>query len=98
MSQRLNVRIESPTAEIKGICSKIEENGIYSKFIEYMAEVDFEEDDDDSQEVETFSIDKDDIEFFQWEEEVEDSWVEDLKTLNNFLSNGGKIYVCTYYV
>ena len=96
MSQRLNVRIENQTVSVKEIYNKIKEEGIYSKFIEYMAEIDFEEEeDDDCQKVDTFSIDKGDIEFFQWEEEVKDSWIEDLKTLNEFIKNGGKIYVCT---
>ena len=96
MSQRLNVRIENQTISVKEIYNKLKEEGIYSKFIEYMAEMDFEEEEEDNyQEVDTFSLDKGDIEFFQWEEEVEDSWIEDLKTLNDFIENGGKIYVST---
>tara|TARA_R110000737_G_scaffold73333_1_gene101807 strand:- start:202 stop:495 length:294 start_codon:yes stop_codon:yes gene_type:complete len=94
MSQRPNVRIVNPTESVKGICHKLKEEGIYSKFIEYMAEMDFEEEEEDNyQKVETFSLDKGDIEFFQWEEEVKYSWLRNLKTLNDFIENGGKIYI-----
>jgi hypothetical protein len=94
MSQRPNVRIVNPTESVKGICNKLKEEGIYSKFIEYMAEMDFEEEEEDNyQKVDTFSLDKGDVEFFQWEEEVKYSWLRNLKTLNDFIKNGGKIYV-----
>ena len=91
-----NVQVEDPTEAIKHICHKLKTGDIYSKFVEYMSELDFEAEEKATEVykvVRAFTTDANALKAFQWQGEVKHSWMASLVALNKFIANGGIIYI-----